>query len=762
MQWDKPTSTDELRDLWGYRLERATSPTGTFEPIGQGFVEGLFAYSDEGIPPLTGYAYRIAAVDSSGNTSAYSEIGEGSSSPGALIGWPVTTDEDPSKFGGPAIENLNGFGGYEVCIPGDVLYVLGAHGEDYVDGDGSPSTRGKFFEPQVEGFRVWSKPALVDLDPVGGSQDNHPEVILIANNRYQGGQPPSALMVWDYRGNLKWKKDIPGVPLSSPTVADVDGDGSPEIFLVSGSKVYGFRANGNPFKPGSGGLIRDLNSPNGNFNFMYGSISIGDVIGTSTPELVLVARGADADPAPPVKPTKLFVLTPDGADVANFPFSFGDLETDRELSNASPALVDLDGSGAEPRLEVLITTESRIWCLDPDQASRQAITKWSRVSSSVPGSQSALRVGGIELNGSPAVGDITGDGLPEVVYGWSGGRIYVRNAATGDAMPGFSSGTADWKAIGALGAQLGSPVLGDLTGDGIADIVIGDSKGFVWGLTGTGAKMPGFPIVTKAKIGAGLAIWDIDRNSHPNLIICGEKSNEAVVLDFPSVTFDWSSSEDAKKAAYPWPVFRHDAANTGVAGSALVTPVGLQAPSLSASGLSVELNWSLPGDFTRFLIERHAEGEVEWLGVGDYSPSEVSVGLESYRVVDVAPGDGYYAYRVRAIDESGTEWITSESSIVVGAAPLHFELFAARPNPSTGVTRVELELPHQVETTIRLLDATGRSRALLFQGAPPAGRHVFVFEGKDDDERALPAGVYFIEARTVSGERTTQRLVLVR
>ena len=81
---------------------------------------------------------------------------------------------------------------------------------------------------------------------------------------------------------------------------------------------------------------------------------------------------------------------------------------------------------------------------------------------------------------------------------------------------------------------------------------------------------------------------------------------------------------------------------------------------------------------------------------------------------------------------------------------------------AAGTTRVELELPRQVETTVRLLDASGRSRALIFQGAPQAGRHTFTFSGRDADGHLLPGGVYFVEAKTASGESRTERLVLVR
>ena len=94
--------------------------------------------------------------------------------------------------------------------------------------------------------------------------------------------------------------------------------------------------------------------------------------------------------------------------------------------------------------------------------------------------------------------------------------------------------------------------------------------------------------------------------------------------------------------------------------------------------------------------------------------------------------------------------------------PVRFALFAGRPNPFTDVTWIRYDLPERTGVLLRVYDPSGRIvRSLVETACDPAGSHMVRWDGRDDQHRAVPSGVYFlrIEAGPLA---ETRRLVLVR
>jgi subtilisin-like proprotein convertase family protein len=93
--------------------------------------------------------------------------------------------------------------------------------------------------------------------------------------------------------------------------------------------------------------------------------------------------------------------------------------------------------------------------------------------------------------------------------------------------------------------------------------------------------------------------------------------------------------------------------------------------------------------------------------------------------------------------------------------PLALALEPARPNPAAPVTAIRFDLPSASTIDLAVFDVTGRRVVTLAAGLAVAGRHEAVWEGRDDQRRAVATGQYFIRL-TVDGRSLTRKLLLVR
>jgi hypothetical protein len=96
------------------------------------------------------------------------------------------------------------------------------------------------------------------------------------------------------------------------------------------------------------------------------------------------------------------------------------------------------------------------------------------------------------------------------------------------------------------------------------------------------------------------------------------------------------------------------------------------------------------------------------------------------------------------------------------ATPLRLALHPARPNPfGAGGTTLLLDLPRAGEVRLGIFDAAGRRVRALADGRMAAGPHRVAWNGCDDADRPVGAGVYF-SVLEIGEKRITRPLTLVR
>lgn len=93
--------------------------------------------------------------------------------------------------------------------------------------------------------------------------------------------------------------------------------------------------------------------------------------------------------------------------------------------------------------------------------------------------------------------------------------------------------------------------------------------------------------------------------------------------------------------------------------------------------------------------------------------------------------------------------------------PARLGLRVAGDNPSTGVTRVMLELPRNSVARVAVLDVAGRVVRTLADDRLAAGRHSIAWDGRAADGTDVPAGLYYLRGEG-DGEWATVRIVRLR
>ena len=96
---------------------------------------------------------------------------------------------------------------------------------------------------------------------------------------------------------------------------------------------------------------------------------------------------------------------------------------------------------------------------------------------------------------------------------------------------------------------------------------------------------------------------------------------------------------------------------------------------------------------------------------------------------------------------------------VIPAIP-PISLSAPRPNPTSGFSTLELNMPAAAHARVEVRDLFGRLIVVLRDGELAAGPNLMIWDGRDRDGRRAPAGVYLARARS-SSQSVSQRMVLL-
>ena len=373
---------------------------------------------------------------------------------------------------------------------------------------------------------------------------------------------------------------------SAPVLADMNKDGKPEIILSGfDGRIWVYKVDGSVLD----GYPVSLESPRSKkLARIMATPTVADLNGDGIPEIVsgsnqLIGGGDAAGP--------VFVVdgrgmnTPGGPYLPNWPITMTSLKLFPVVSEgivASQAVADFDndgkpdiliqGNGSRPlvmkadpgpqegfeeppnRLPVTTTQDGE------PQAGLDATSIFGEASS-------AYRPDVMfPLFSHPSIGDLDLDGTPDIIV--TGGSLTLAGAlAGGGKRPNGPQQQLIAMWSGKTGRMMpGSPVviedytfllnhvIADVSGDDFPEVITGSGGYFLHAADACGREPAGWPKFTNGWIAATPAVGDIDGD--------GAKSLEVVTSTRTGWLFAWKTRGKAT-GVVQWESFHHDNANTG-------------------------------------------------------------------------------------------------------------------------------------------------------------------------------------------------------
>ncbi|MEM7581806.1 MAG: VCBS repeat-containing protein [Acidobacteriota bacterium] len=472
--------------------------------------------------------------------------------PDVQAGFPAPLNGDRVREGSIALGDVTGNGNLDIVIG------TGDGNVHALDGNGNQLWR--FVSGMMS---VNSKPAIANIDT-----DPEAEIIVTFADPRRPESANGGLMILDHQGNMQCQyttndSDSSGFRdgiYGSPAIADLDGNdgGLMEIAFSAWDR-----------------LIRVINHDctlvwfRNVVDTSWSSPAIGDIDRDGILDVVV---GVASDSMPGNNGEEdgglLFAFSGiNGENVPGFPVQID------ETIQSSPALGDIDGDGF---LEIMVGT-GRCW-------SNPACAPGGRVNPGVGEYLNAFEHDGQYVPGwpvavpgtysfsSPALGDLDGDGLPEVVFNTvdpdanEDGRIYALDA-DGTALPGWplqpQIPTADPNVFRQPETSA-SPIMADLTGDGFPEVILPSSFELAMfdrnGNQLSRSVLPPdpneFQLVSNFVLASAAAVGDIDGDGDLELVAGGANAGGA-----QGTVYAWDFPAAADEEAW-WPTFRRSSTNT--------------------------------------------------------------------------------------------------------------------------------------------------------------------------------------------------------
>ena len=487
---------------------------------------------------------------------------------------------------------------------------------------------------------------------------------------------------------------------SSPVVGDLNGDGNFEIYVGDDDgRFYGFSHDGSPLP----------NFPVEASDKIRSSPALGDVDNDGHEELVFGSYDR-----------KLYVLNHNGSQ---------DLAYNQAgYIVGNPALIDFDNDND---LEIVFTTQN-----GNDAGELYAI---HHTGDNVQGFPVNI---GERMSAGPAVGDLDGDGILEIVICTWGEKIYVYDK--------FGA----LKFEKATSKRFNTPAtLVDIDNDGDLEIVAGNDDGQLFVLHHDGSELAFFD--TGDDIRGGISVADVDDDGSYELLFAG----------YDDMLHIWKPLSDTELDG--WPLDMGSNSVTEPLTADLDNDGDLEIIACKRSGMLFVLHHD-GTNYDGFPIE--LTGNIETTPIvrdidsdGDFEIFvPTTMGLKAIDIKSALGSRSTWSMHRANSSRTGYASLTfvsvekDEASI-----PNNFLVSPNYPNPFNPSTTLDINTNINGNLVVSIFDVSGRVINTLMNNELPAGRHRVSWNGENAIGDIMPTGVYFI--KVVSNDKVhLQKVMLIK
>jgi hypothetical protein len=129
-------------------------------------------------------------------------------------------------------------------------------------------------------------------------------------------------------------------------------------------------------------------------------------------------------------------------------------------------------------------------------------------------------------------------------------------------------------------------------------------------------------------------------------------------------------------------------------------------------------------------------------------------------VDDKIDGSGRYYYKLEAVDLNGSVTLHGPVAIEV-TAPQEYVLQQNYPNPFNPTTQIRYELPKSGRVVLSIYNALGQEVRRLVDREQPAGYHIATWNGRDQQGKPAPSGVYHYRLQ-IGDYVATKKMVMAK